>query len=69
MPKDRVKKASGGIIKTNGEISIPYMKQAMEDINFTPWEKESISKMIWSWNFRAEAVNSFYVSLFYFCYF
>lgn len=58
MPKDGVKESEGRDYKTT-EISIPYMKQVMEDINFHSLEKESISKMIWSWNFRAEAVNSF----------
>lgn len=34
MPKDGVKESEGRDYKTNGEISIPYMKQVMEDINF-----------------------------------
>lgn len=34
MLKDGVKESEGRDYKTNGEISILYMKQVMEDINF-----------------------------------
>lgn len=61
MLKDGVKESEGKDYKTNGVISIFTRSETNHGGHAFPFlEKESISKMIWSWNFRAEVVNSFF---------
>ena len=67
MLKDGVKESEGRDYKTNGEISILYMKQVMEDINFHSLRKSLLVRWSGPGTFGRKQLIVL-VGLSYFCY-